>query len=122
MLHYYMDFWKKYVCFHGRARRAAFWYAMLMNFILLIVLNVLMNRIPVFYYLYYLYDLALLIPTIALGVRRLHDIGKSGLWYLLILVPVAGPIILLVWFCRLGDYGENAYGPDPKATGGCEIL
>ena len=89
-----------------------------MNFILLIVLNVLMNRIPVFYYLYYLYDLAILIPTIALGVRRLHDIGKSGLWYLLILVPVAGPIILLVWFCRLGDYGENAYGPDPTATGG----
>ena len=60
MLHYYMDFWKKYLCFHGRARRAAFWYAMLMNFIILAVLVVLMNSIPTFYYLYYLYDVCLL--------------------------------------------------------------
>ena len=96
MLHYYMDFWKKYLCFHGRARRAAFWYAMLMNFIILAVLVVLMNSIPTFYYLYYLYDVAGLIPTIALGVRRLHDIGKSGLWHLLILVPLVGPVILLI--------------------------
>ena len=116
MLHYYMDFWKKYLCFHGRARRAAFWYAMLMNFIILAVLVVLMNSIPTFYYLYYLYDVAGLIPTIALGGRRLHDIGTSGLWYLLILVPLVGPVILLIWFCRLGDYGENAYGPDPKVA------
>ena len=89
---------------------------MLMNFIILAVLVVLMNSIPTFYYLYYLYDVAGLIPTIALGVRRLHDIGKSGLWYLLILVPLVGPVILLIWFCRLGDYGENAYGPDPKVA------
>ena len=57
---------------------------MLMNFIILAVLVVLMNSIPTFYYLYYLYDVAGLIPTIALGVRRLHDIGKSGLWLSLI--------------------------------------
>ena len=50
------------------------------------------------------------------GMRWLHDIGKSGLWYLLILVPLVGPVILLIWFCRLGDYGENAYGPDPKVA------
>ena len=58
-----------------------------------------------------------LIPTIALGVRRLHDIGKSGLWYLLILVPLVGPVILLIWFCpTVGTMARNAYGPDPKVA------
>lgn len=49
-------------------------------------------------------------------MRRLHDIGKCGWWWLLAFVPLVGAIILIVWFCRAGDTGDNAYGPDPKAA------
>lgn len=64
---------------------------------------------------YILYALATLIPGIAVGVRRLHDTGKSG-WYLLLgLIPCVGGIILLVFFVTAGDVGENEYGPDPIA-------
>ena len=61
-----------------------------------------------------LFSLVILIPNIGVGIRRLHDIGKSGWWYLLALIPLIGTIILLVWCAREGDYGDNAYGPDPK--------
>lgn len=62
-----------------------------------------------------IYSLAALVPGLAVAWRRLHDIGKSGAYYLFILIPIAGPIILLVWFAKAGDVGDNAYGPDPKA-------
>lgn len=114
MIQYYVDFWKNYVNFSSRSRRAAFWYVMLMNVIIAIVLSVLMAISSVFYYVAVVYDLAIIIPSIALWVRRLHDIGKAGWWVLLDFVPLVGPIVLLVWACREGDHGANAYGPDPK--------
>ena len=65
--------------------------------------------------LYILYNLAVLIPSLAVGVRRLHDTGKSG-WYILIgLIPCVGGLILLVFFVTQGDMGDNEYGPDPYA-------
>lgn len=96
-------FWQKYADFDGRARRAEYWWAYLMYFI--------MGCIP---YIGWLGVLAAIIPMIAVGVRRLHDLGKSGWNMLLGLIPIAGPIILIVWFCQEGQYGTNEYGEDPK--------
>lgn len=61
-----------------------------------------------------LYSLAVLLPGLAVAVRRLHDIGKSGLFYLFVFIPLVGAIILLVWFCKDSEPGANAYGPNPK--------
>ena len=102
--------------FQLRSRRAAYWYVVLMTFIIGIVLSLLAYAVPSLSILSSIYGLASLIPSIAICVRRLHDIGKSGWWYLLIFVPLVGAIILLVWFIREGDHGDNLYGPDPKTT------
>lgn len=64
--------------------------------------------------LYLLYGLFILIPSFTVSVRRLHDIGKSGWWILISLIPVIGSIILLVWYCTEGQRCENEWGPDPK--------
>src|SRR5436305_1691005 len=64
--------------------------------------------------LYYIYGLAVLLPNLAVGVRRLHDTGKSGWWLLIGLIPIVGWIVLLVFFVTAGQPGNNQYGPDPK--------
>lgn len=61
-----------------------------------------------------LYMLAVLLPSIAVGVRRLHDSGHSGLWLLIAFVPVVGGLVLLVFFVLDSEPGTNAYGPNPK--------
>lgn len=65
------------------------------------------------------YSLAVLIPGLAVGVRRLHDTNRTGLWLLIALVPCIGAIILLVYFVQDSDPGSNEYGPNPK--GGAEF-
>lgn len=114
---------ENYANFNGRARRSEYWYFALMNLIIAIVLTVLdsalgLNFDPLPYgYLYVIYLLAILLPSIAVAVRRLHDVGKSGWFYFIVLVPLIGPIWLLVLFFTEGNKGENEYGPDPKAEG-----
>jgi len=66
--------------------------------------------------LYAVYTLGVFIPTLAVSVRRLHDIGKSGWWLLLLLIPLIGPIVLLVFFVLDSQAEVNAYGPNPKGT------
>ena len=66
------------------------------------------------YFIFLFYSLATLIPTLGVVVRRLHDVGKSGWFYFIGLIPVVGGIWLLVLMCTEGDHGENDYGPDPK--------
>ena len=61
-----------------------------------------------------IYIIAVLIPGLAVSVRRLHDIGKSGWYYLIGLVPIVGSLILLVWFCTEGERNSNGWGEDPK--------
>ena len=101
----------KYVIFSGRAPRSEYWYWALFSFIVQIVANMLdmamgMGLISG------LLSLALLLPSIAVGVRRLHDIDRTG-WWLLIAFTGIGIILLIVWACIKGTDGPNQYGPDP---------
>ena len=119
-MNWYLKVLKNYAGFSGRARRKEYWMFVLFNLIfglLAIVLdNVAGTTInPLPYGLFYIvYVLAVLIPGLAVSVRRLHDIGKSG-WFLFIaLIPIVGFIWLLVLFCTGGTPGQNAYGLNPK--------
>ncbi|MGH3508641.1 MAG: DUF805 domain-containing protein [Nocardioidaceae bacterium] len=98
-------FFKKYAVFAGRASRSEFWYWELAAFIVSIVFSVLRQVSGAFLVLELLWTLAIIVPTFALGARRLHDIGKSGWWQLLALIPIVGWIIVIVWF---------ATGPKPQ--------
>ena len=100
---------ENYANFKGRARRSEYWYYTLASFIAGFICGLL--PIP---FISMLLSLALFIPSLAVSVRRLHDIGKSGWTYLLILIPIVGAIILLVWFCQDSQPGENKWGANPK--------
>jgi len=101
-------YWMNYAQFEGRSRRAEYWWAALMVFVIGIVCGAVAETLAS------LAGLAMLIPNLAVGVRRLHDIGKSGWNLLLGLIPIVGMIILIVWFCREGTIGPNEYGNDVK--------
>ncbi len=121
-----MNWWlaavKKYAVFSGRARRKEYWYYVLFNFIIAFVWGMFAGvvgamagwsqttleefaNVP---------TLALLLPSLAVAVRRLHDTGRSGWWLLLAFVPIIGAIILIVWYCQDSEPGTNQYGPNPK--------
>lgn len=119
-MNWYLTVLKKYAVFSGRARRKEYWMFFLFNMIFAIVAIILDNVLGTAiegmgYGLFYiLYGLAVLIPGLAVSVRRLHDVGKSG-WILLIaLIPIIGVIWLLVLFVTDSNPGENKYGPNPK--------
>lgn len=103
----------QYAGFQGRARRSEYWYFCLFNIILSVVVGIVV-AITGLKILSTLVSLALLLPGLAVGARRLHDIGKSGWWLLLSLVPIVGGIILIVWCCKDSDPGMNQYGSNPK--------
>ncbi len=103
---YYIKVLKNYATFKGRARRSEYWYFVLFNLIFSIALNLVDAAIGS-ELINALYSFIVLIPSIAVGVRRMHDVDKSG-WFILI------PIYNLVLLCTDGDSGENIYGPDPK--------
>lgn len=117
---WYLEALKKYATFSGRARRKEFWMFVLFNYIFMIALMILTLTIKqsegIVGILFTLYSLAVIIPMLAVAVRRLHDVDISG-WYLLIgLVPIIGSIILLVKYCSEGTPGTNRYGINPKET------
>ena len=111
----------KYCCFSGRARRSEYWYFILFEMIvsaaLTGVLSFIGARESTVEGLTGLLSTALLLPGLGVIWRRLHDIGKSGANYFWIFVPLVGVILFLIWMCRDGDRGPNAYGPDPKDPG-----
>lgn len=114
---WYVKVLKQYVDFNGRARRKEFWMFILINFVIAVVLSGIGYLIKT-NVLSSIYSLAVLVPSIAVGVRRLHDIGKSGWLYLLILIPLVGLIVLIVFWAQDGVSGENEYGPNPKEVAG----
>lgn len=120
-MNWYLKVLKQYADFEGRARRTEYWMFALFNVIFTIIAAVLDNilglkftpEIP-YGFIYAIYSLAMLIPSLAVGVRRLHDVDKSG-WFLLIsFIPFIGGIWLLILFCTEGTPGRNQYGFNPK--------
>ena len=109
-MNYYLHVLKeKYADFNGRARRAEFWQFVLFNFIISFVLGLIDGMLFGYRAISALYSLAVLVPGIAVGVRRMHDIGKSG-WFIII------PFYNIYLATLEGNKGPNEYGPDPKGA------
>jgi uncharacterized membrane protein YhaH (DUF805 family) len=121
-MHWYLEVLKKYADFNGRAMRKEYWYFALFNIIVSIALAVIDGITGSFSaeagmgLLGGLYILGVLIPGIAVSVRRLHDTDRNGWWLLIALIPVIGAIVLLVFMVQDGKPGENQYGSNPKAA------
>ena len=113
-MNWYLAVLKNYAGFSGRARRKEYWTFVLFNVIFSIVALILDYLVGTVVLFLALYALAVLIPGIAVLVRRLHDVGKSGWWYFISFVPIIGGIWLLVLLFTDSSPGENQYGPNPK--------
>ena len=124
-MEWYLKAVRNYVNFQGRAQRKEYWFYLLF-YILFAIAVVLVESFlglsdlsdpekgtgP----LYAIYTLAFLLPSIAVAVRRLHDIGRTGWWLLLALIPLVGAIVLLIFYCLDSQPGDNKYGPNPKGV------
>jgi uncharacterized membrane protein YhaH (DUF805 family) len=119
-VNWYVQVLKKYADFSGRARRKEYWMFVLFNIIISLGLTIVDFMIGTYSLAHgigllgSIYALAILIPGIAVTVRRLHDTDRSGWWILIVLIPVVGPIVLLVFMLIDGTPGPNRFGPSPK--------
>jgi uncharacterized membrane protein YhaH (DUF805 family) len=122
-MHWYLDVLKtKYAQFSGRARRREYWMFFLFSALVAIALTIVdaitgtLSAAAGTGLLGGLYSLAVLIPGLALTIRRLHDTDRSGWWLLIALVPVIGAIVLLVFMCLDSVPGDTRHGPSPKVA------
>jgi len=118
-MHWYIDVLKKYAVFTGRAQRQEYWMFLTVHVVISCVLALLEVMLGLSQklgegWLSILYALAVILPNIGVGIRRLHDTDRSGWWLLLNLIPCIGFIITLVFFIQDSDSGDNQYGPNPK--------
>ncbi len=119
-MNWYLKALKQYADFKGRSRRKEYWMFLLVNMLFAFILIVLDNLLGLaseslgYGPLYGIYLLATLLPGLALSVRRLHDTGKSGWMFLIVLIPLIGGIWLIVLMAKEGDAEENKYGTNPK--------
>lgn len=117
---WYLEVLRKYTVFTGRARRKEYWFFMLFNVLISLGLSIIDNVLGLILneagvgVLSGIYALAVLLPSIAVAVRRLHDSDRTGWWMLLVFLPVLGGLILLVFMVLDGNQGRNRYGEDPK--------
>jgi uncharacterized membrane protein YhaH (DUF805 family) len=127
-MNWYLAVLKKYAVFAGRARRKEFWLFVLFNTLIAVVLAMIDMVTGTFDedvglgLLSGLYALAVVVPSIAVTVRRLHDTDRSGWWYLLVFLPVIGGLVILVFMCLDGTPGSNRFGPNPKDGAGSGVL
>lgn len=120
-MNYFLNALGKYAVFSGRARRSEYWFFVLFTCLIAIALAALGFYVAkaaggpptLAEYLVDFFSLVIFIPSLSVSVRRLHDIGMSGWWVLLNLIPL-GSLVLLVLFCQDSQSGDNAYGPNPK--------
>ncbi|MCL4117892.1 UNVERIFIED_CONTAM: hypothetical protein GTU68_045002 [Idotea baltica] len=118
-MNWYLKVLKQYADFTGRARRKEYWMFVLIN-ILISWTFVLLDYIAgttIFDSINTIYSIAILVPSVAVAVRRLHDIGNSGWYYLLVFIPIIGWIWLLILFVTDSESGTNKWGPNPKENG-----
>ena len=123
-MHWYIDVLKKYTVFSGRARRKEFWMFFLFSAIISIFLAVIDEFMgwqfemggDILGFLSTLYYVAVIVPYLAVIIRRLHDTERTGWWILIAFIPIVGALVLLVFLILQGTRGENRYGPDPKGA------
>jgi len=119
-MNWFMTVLRKYAVFAGRARRREYWFFVLFYILISVVLAVADRMLGLYNESYgmgtlgAIFCLGVLIPSIAVGVRRLHDTGRSGWWLLIGFIPLIGAIVLIVFFVLDSQPGTNAYGPNPK--------
>ncbi|PGM56765.1 DUF805 domain-containing protein [Bacillus sp. AFS053548] len=113
-MEWYLKVLKNYVVFNGRARRTEYWMFFLFNAIITIILSILQSIADIDNILTGIYGLLTILPSLAVGARRLHDSGKSGWWLLIGLIPFIGTIILIIFFCMDSEEGDNRFGANPK--------
>ncbi len=123
-MNWYLGVLKKYAVFDGRARRKEYWFFALFNLIAMIILSMVDATIGTydmesgFGVLSTIYGLAVLLPSIGVGIRRLHDTDRSGWWLLIAFVPLIGGIVLLIFAVLDSTPGDNRFGPNPKGVEG----
>lgn len=121
-MNWYFEVLKKYAVFSGRSRRKEYWFFVLFNIIVSIILAVIdgvtgtLDPESGMGILGLIYTLAVLIPALAVSVRRLHDTGRSGWWLLILLIPLIGTIVILIFMVQDSKPEENQYGPNPKSA------
>ncbi len=121
-MNWYLDALKKYAVFNGRSQRKAYWMFVLFNMLIAIALAIVDSMAGTFDpesgvgLLGTLYALAVFLPGLAITVRRLHDTSRSGWWALLVLIPVLGLLVLIVFMVLDSHPGTNKYGPNPKGV------
>lgn len=113
-MNWYIEVLRKYAVFSGRARRREYWMFALIQWLIIVVLFIADRAVGTKLFVN-LYDLATLLPSLAVFVRRMHDTNRSGWYFFLAFIPIVGLIILLVFLAQDGEPGPNVYGPNPKA-------
>jgi len=118
-MNWYLAALKKYAVFSGRARRKELWYFWLFGFIFGLILAFIdmvtgtWNTETGGGLLSNIFILVMILPNLAVSTRRLHDIGRTGWWILIMLIPLIGLIVLLIFYSQKGTQGENKHGPNP---------
>ena len=121
-MNWYLEVLKKYAVFKGRARRKEYWYFQLVNALISIVIALIFAQgVDGESVVSSIYALAVFIPTIAVSVRRLHDMGRSGWFMLILLIPIVGWLVLLYFFVQGSQAITNEYGENPKLPTGSEF-
>lgn len=115
-MNWYLTVLKRYAVFTGRACRSEYWLFVLINVIVAIVLGVIEGMLGSPGIVSGLYSLAVLVPSLAVTVRRLHDTGRSGWWILIGLVPIIGGLVLLIFVVLPGTAGPNPFGEGPDGA------
>ncbi|GAA3947649.1 DUF805 domain-containing protein [Allohahella marinimesophila] len=110
----FIEVYRKYAQFSGRARRREYWMWVLIYVLTLFLLIAVEKVLGIESILYFAFTALSFIPALAVGVRRLHDTGRSGWWMLLLLIPLVGSLVLLVLFVLDSQPGSNQFGPNPK--------
>ncbi|UPM54726.1 DUF805 domain-containing protein [Gottfriedia acidiceleris] len=113
-MEWYLKVLKNYAVFNGRARRTEYWMFFLFNAIITIILSILQSIADIDNILTGIYGLLTILPSLAVGARRLHDSGRSGWWLLIGIIPFIGTIILIIFFCLDSEVGDNRFGANPK--------
>ncbi len=113
-MHWYLEVLKQYAVFEGRSRRTEFWLFMLFHLIIFLVLRIIDGMAGTAGMISTVYILAVLLPAIAVSVRRLHDTDRSGWWLLATFFPFLGVFVLLLFMAQDSDPKSNQYGSCPK--------